>query len=132
MVTTFHHRSQGVPGRHPRKGTTMPNELPIDSSQLGIMLQGYSKPKIGYNSTEQELDRRTGLPLWLNSVVRFEPQAKQLEIIRFVVASREDPAAGIEFGTPITLDGVRYSSGTLENGRAWSKYLANRISVAKK
>lgn len=106
--------------------------LPIDGNNLGITIHGYSKPKIGYNSDKQETDRRTGLPVWIENAVRFDPLTKELEIMRFVVASREDPAAGIEFGTPVTVEGIRFSSGAFDDGRIWSKYSAERVLPAKK
>lgn len=106
------------------------SNIPVDASRLGLRYDGYT-PKTAYGTNEQLRDR-DGVPLWNVNLLGRMAKANGSEKIKVVVASTSDPVAGIELDSPVKVEGLAVSFGTLDDGRLWSKFTATKIAPAGK
>ena len=106
------------------------NYIPVDASRYGTFRFDGCAPKTEFNSNEQKRNKN-GVPIYeVNFLVR-TGKASGSEKVKVQIASNSDPAAGIELDAPVKVEGLCVSFGTLESGRLWSKFSADKIAPAK-
>lgn len=108
----------------------MNSNIPVDVSRIGSLRLDGCTPKTKYNSDEQMCDKN-GTPLHDVHLLARMAKANGSEKIKVVVASNSDPVAGIELDSPVKVEGMALSFGTLDDGRLWSKFTASKIVAAK-
>lgn len=108
----------------------MNSNIPVEAPRLGTLRLDGCAPKKRYGSEEQMRDR-DGTPLYDVHLLGRMAKANGSQSIKVVVASNSDPVAGIELDSPVKVEGMALSFGTLDDGRLWSKFTASKIVAAK-
>ena len=108
----------------------MTSNIPVDASRFGTLRLDGCAPKKKYGSEEQMCDR-DGVTLYDVHLLGRMAKANGSQSIKVVVASNSDPVAGIELDAPVKVEGLCVSFGTLDDGRLWSKFTADKIAPAK-